>query len=235
MPAEKTVLITGATGALGHAVARAFLQSGARLALTYRDQSKLDELLQPLGGGDSILPLHADVTQETDVQQAVAQALERLGHIDILVNLVGGYWGGVPFAQTPLQEWRRMQDINLTSCFLCCRAVVPHMLERKSGRIINIAARAGTKGAARNAAYSAAKAGVIMLTECLAEEVKHDGITVNAILPSTIDTPANRQAMPKADFSRWVPPQDIANTILFLASEEARSITGAGIAVYGRA
>lgn len=231
----KVAFITGATGALGHAITGAFLEDGARLALTYREEARLQELLASLGQKESVTPLKADVTLEKDIQDAVAQVLKHFGRIDVLVNLVGGYWGGVPVAQTSLEDWERMMTLNLKSCFLCCRAVLPHMVERKSGRIINIAARAGLKGAARAAAYSAAKAGVIILTESLAEEVKHDGITVNAILPSTIDTEANRRAMPKADFSRWVPTEDIARAIVFLASEGAGSITGAAIPIYGRA
>lgn len=232
---DKVALITGATGALGHAVARAFLEEGARLALTYRQQARLDELLASLGGGASVVPIQADVTHEEEAQRAVAQALAGLGRIDILVNVVGGFWGGVPVAQTSLQDWDYMMTLNLKSAFLCCRAVLPHMLGKGWGRIINVSSRAGLKGAPRTAAYCVAKAGVIILTESLAEEVKHQGITVNAILPSVIDTEANRRAMPQADFSRWVPPEDIARVMVFLASEQARSITGAAIPVYGRA
>ena len=130
MLAGKTVLMTGATGALGHAVSLAFLDAEAKLALTYRDKSKLDELLSALGHPQGILPVMADVSVEADVQNVVSVTLGRLGGIDILVNLVGGYWGGVPVAQTSVADWQRMFDVNLKSCFLCCRAVLPDMLER---------------------------------------------------------------------------------------------------------
>jgi NAD(P)-dependent dehydrogenase (short-subunit alcohol dehydrogenase family) len=161
--------------------------------------------------------------------------VDRYGHVDVLLNLAGGYRAGVPVAEMDEGFWDELLNLNLRSTFLTCRAIVPHMLQQGRGKIVNIAARAGLQGRAKNAAYAVSKAGVIILTQSLSEEVKNSGVNVNAILPSTLDTPRNREENPKADFSKWVPPEKLAEAILFLCSDEASAITGATIPVYGRA
>jgi len=228
----KSILVTGGTGALGRAVVRAFLSEGATVTVTYRSEEALEALREPLGDLNAHLDaLRADLTHEDDVHRAVEEALRRQGTLDALINVVGGYSGGVPVERLSTDEWNRMHDLNLRSVFYACRAAVPHMKARKSGRIVNVGSQAGLHGRAKMSAYSVAKGGVLLLTEALAEELKEDGITVNCVLPSIMDTPANRAVMPQADPSRWTPTEDVARVILFLASDDARAITGAAIPV----
>jgi NAD(P)-dependent dehydrogenase (short-subunit alcohol dehydrogenase family) len=159
--------------------------------------------------------------------------VERFGRIDVLVNTVGAWRGGVSTHEAPLADWDFLFAANVRPTLLACRAVAPHFVARRGGRIINVAARSGLHGDAGSAAYSAAKSAVLRLTESLSAELKSSGVNVNAVLPSTIDTPQNRAAMPGADFSMWVQPDAIADVIVFLASDAARAIHGAAIPVYG--
>ncbi len=230
----KVALITGATGALGRVVARHFLTAGATLALTGRDENALHQLFADLAlNPDHLLIGGIDLSEPEQAEAAVRQAAERFGRIDILVNTVGGYKGGATVDQTPVADWDALWAINARVAFLISRAVVPVMLTAGEGRIVHVAGRAGISGAAGIAAYAAAKSAVIRLTESLAAELKERNINVNCVLPGTIDTPANRAAMPSADFRRWVPPDAIADVILFLCSPAARAIHGAAIPVYG--
>ncbi len=234
--AGKVALITGGTGALGRAVTAAFAEAGARVAVTYIVDAEIPDCKTCLGSrSDAVAFLKADVTKESEVEQLVRTSVERLGRIDILLNLVGGYVGDLPVAELSEATWDRMLSMNLKSTFLCCKHVVPIMKQGGGGRIVNISSRAAIKVFPGISAYAAAKAGLLAFTEVLASEVLKDGITVNAILPSVIDTPANRQAMPKADYSQWVKPDEIARVLLFLCSDAAREISGAAIPVYGRA
>ena len=152
----------------------------------------------------------------------------------MVLLIAGGFTMGPPLHETEDKDWNFMMDLNARSVFNCCRAVIPHMLEQGSGRIVNISARAAAEGKARMAPYCASKAAVITLTESLAAEHKFNGINVNCILPGTIDTPQNRNAMPDADYGNWVPTAALADVVLFLASEAARCVTGAAVPVYGR-
>jgi NAD(P)-dependent dehydrogenase (short-subunit alcohol dehydrogenase family) len=179
--------------------------------------------------------LRADVTAEAEVRRLVEAVTERLGRIDILLNLVGGYVGDLPVSDLPEATWDQMLTMNLKSAFLCCKHVVPVMRRGGWGRIVTVSSRAALKVFPGISAYAAAKAGLLAFTETLASEVLKDGITVNAVLPSVIDTPANRRAMPGADPSRWVKPEEIARLMLFLCSDEARDISGAAIPIFGRA
>ncbi len=232
----KVALITGGTGALGHAVTGAFAEAGARLAVPYRAEAEAENSHKLLGArADAVTFLKADVTAEAEVQRLVSTLVDRFGRIDILLNLVGGYIGDLPVADLPEAAWDRMLQINLKSAFLCSKHVVPIMRRRGGGRIVNISSRAALKVFPGISAYAAAKAGLLAFTEALASEVLKDNITVNAILPSVIDTPANRKAMPKADPSPWVKPEEIARVLLFLCSDAAKEISGAAIPVYGRA
>jgi NAD(P)-dependent dehydrogenase (short-subunit alcohol dehydrogenase family) len=161
--------------------------------------------------------------------------MQRFGRIDILLTLVGGYVGDLPVTQLSEATWDHMMSLNLKSAFFCCKHVVPVMQRSGGGRIVTVSSRAAIKVFPGISAYAVAKAGILTFTETLASEVLKDNITVNAILPSVIDTPANRKAMPGADYFAWVKPEEIARVLLFLCSDASREITGAAIPIYGRA
>ena len=230
----KVAVITGAAGNLGHTVATALHDAGARLALVDINEGNLRQIYEQSFAQHDALMISADLTDEQSVEKMAAEVNRKLGSIDILTNIAGGFDMGPLVHETPVDDWNRMLDINATSMFLSCRACVPHMLKRGSGRIVSVSARAALNGKARMGPYVVSKAAVIRLTETMAEEHKNDNITVNCILPGTIDTPQNRDAMPDADHDTWVSTVDLANVILFLASNEARAVNGAAIPVYGR-
>ncbi|NQW16598.1 MAG: SDR family oxidoreductase [Chloroflexi bacterium] len=219
---RKVALVTGGGGALGSAVVAAMENAGITICRENHSdpESKLEWF---------------DVTDSTAVNAAVQSAIEMHDHVDIVVNLVGGWRPQPSLADTSDEELDYFLNLNLKSAFNVSRAAVPGMVENGWGRIINIGAMPGDKGAAFNGAYGISKAGVLVLTEAMGEELKGTGVTVNALVPSTIDTPANRQGMPDADFSTWVPPTHLASTILFLCTDEAGSITGERIHVLNRA
>jgi NAD(P)-dependent dehydrogenase (short-subunit alcohol dehydrogenase family) len=230
------VIVTGAAGNLGGAVARAFRAAGARLVLVDHKADRLPRLFPDLAGSpDHFLATSVDLTDEIAVKRMVEETLERFGRIDVLVNTAGGYQGGAPIHETSLEAWDFMFNINARTVLIASRVVIPTMLQQETGRIINVASRSALQGSARSAAYSAAKSAVLRLTEAMSAELKKSGINVNCVMPSTIDTPQNRAAMPNADASRWVAPEAIADVMLFLASEAARAIHGAAIPVYGLA
>ncbi len=232
---DRIVLVAGAAGNLGQAVARAFHAAGAHLVLLDRASDRLQNLFPEMASSpDHLLLGSVDATDAGSVERAVQAAVERFGRIDVVVNAVGGWRGGTPVHETPLETWDFLHDLNARTAFILSRAVVPRMLEQGSGKIIHTAARAGLTGSAKGSAYSASKSAVLRLVESLAAELRHQGIHVNCVLPGTIDTPQNRQAMPKADHSRWVSPEAIADVVLFLASDAARAVNGAAVPVYGR-
>lgn len=218
----KIALVTGGSGALGSAVVSALEGSGYDVCRGSRDESeaKLEWF---------------DVTDTEQVNRAIQQVIDRYGRIDVLANLVGGWNVQPPITETSDDELDRFIDLNLKSAFKVSRAAAPHMVRNGWGRIINIGAKPGERGSAGNGPYGISKAGVLILTDTMAEELKGTGVTVNALIPSIIDTPANREGMPDADFSTWVPPQHLAATLLYLCSDEAASITGERIHVLNRA
>jgi NAD(P)-dependent dehydrogenase (short-subunit alcohol dehydrogenase family) len=231
---DRVVIVTGAAGNLGTAVARTFRAAGAKLVLVDRDPDRLSRLFPDLvRSPDHYLTAPVDLTDEAAVKAMVDQTLSRFGRIDVLVNVAGGYRGGTPVHETPLTIWDFLLNLNARTVYIASSAVIPAMLRQGSGKIVNVAARAALQGAAKMGAYSASKSAVIRLTEAMAAELKNDGINVNCVLPGTIDTPDNRAAMPKADTSRWVQPEALADVILFLASDAARAVHGAAIPVYG--
>jgi NAD(P)-dependent dehydrogenase (short-subunit alcohol dehydrogenase family) len=232
----KVALITGGTGGLGRAVTAAFVAAGASVAVTYVVDGEVPECKKCLGTqANAPVFLKANATVEAEVQRVVQTVIQRFGRLDILLTLVGGYVGDLPVAQLPEATWDHMLNLNLKSAFLCCKHVVPVMQQGGGGRIVTVSSRAAIKVFPGISAYAAAKAGLLAFTETLASEVLKDNITVNAILPSVIDTPANRKAMPGADYSAWVKPEEIARVLLFLTSEASREISGAAIPIYGRA
>jgi len=232
---DSVVIVTGAGGSLGSAVARRFLEAGARLCLAELSADLLKRRYPELPqDGDHYLAAPVDANDPDSVRGMVDQVVSRFGRLDMLVNTVGGFRSGVPVHETPIEAWDGMMNLNARTAFIVSRAVVPHMLRRGSGKIISVAARPGLQGRAQSAAYSASKAAVIRLTESLSTELGDSGINVNCVIPGTLDTPPNRQAMPEADTSRWVAPDSLAEVILFLASPAARDIHGAAVPVYGR-
>lgn len=232
---DQVVLVTGGSGNLGRAVVQAFHAAGARLIAPDRSVGRLAAQFPALAQSDAHwLAEGVDVTEPADMAALTAEIKRRFGRVDVLANTVGGYRAGAPLHLTPLDVWTEMVNLNARSVFVTSQAVIPLMLAQGSGRLIHTAARAALAGGAQAAAYSASKSAVLRLVESMAAELKDAGITVNCILPGTIDTPANRQASPAADFSRWVAPEALADVILFLASPAARAISGAAIPVYGR-
>jgi len=235
---DRVVLITGATGGLGRVVTEALLERGMRVVSTYKRRVPLDELLKSLGDmGKNFFAIEADLTVQEDVQALVEKAVEKHGRIDVLLNIAGAYTGGHDVADTPVTDLDSMLNVNLKTAFLCCRAVLPVMIKQNYGKIVSVAARPAVEKRyrAKSGAYAISKAGVVVLTETIAEEVKKYDINVNAIMPSTIDTPDNRRNMPDADFSKWVKPGDIAKVIFHLISDDSKVTNGAAVPVYGKA
>jgi NAD(P)-dependent dehydrogenase (short-subunit alcohol dehydrogenase family) len=230
----KSVLIAGGTGGLGRAVSLAFLEQGAKLVVTYREQKEFDDLKRAAGASAALLQGHrVDVTDEAAVDQLVQRVLAEYGRLDVVVNTVGGYAGGVKLWDLDPKVFDRMLALNLRSGYAISRAAVPVMLKQRSGAIVNIAAKAAFDHAGGAAAYVASKAAAVAMMDSLAADLKGTGVRVNSILPSIIDTEANRKAMPSADFAQWPKPEDIARVILFLCSDDAKVVHGAAVPVYG--
>jgi NAD(P)-dependent dehydrogenase (short-subunit alcohol dehydrogenase family) len=230
----KTVLITGGTGALGREVSLAFLQSNAAAAITHVTDKEIPQLESTLGDlMNKVILLKADIGDEQQVKKMVSDVVKKYDRIDILINVVGGYIGGKKVTEMTEKEWDLMMNLNLKTAFLISKHVVEQMVKQGSGKVVHVAARLGLKGIGGNSAYSASKSGLIRLVESLSDEVKDKNINVNCIMPSIIDTGANRKDMPDTDFSKWVKPSEIARVMLFLASEDSRQIHGAAIPVYG--
>jgi len=227
----EAVLITGASGNLGRAVAAAFAARGANLALLDRNRAHLDAAFG--GESDRRMLVAADLLDAEEVEAAVASVAARFGRIDALANIAGGFRMGTPVHATSDADWNFLFDLNARTVLHAARAVVPRMLAAGRGRIVNVGAFAAQKGAADMGAYVAAKSAVIRLTETMAAELRDKGINVNCVLPTIIDTPENRKAMPDADPARWVAPADLANVIAFLASDAARAVHGAAVPVTG--
>ena len=230
---DRIVLVTGGTGALGRAISKAFITSGATVISSYVVDREADQLEAQI---KSVVHLiKADIGKEEEVKKLVSSILGKYGQIHILVNVVGGYVGGKRVNELDEKEWDLMMNMNLKSAFLMSKNVIPQMISSKNGKIVHVSSRSGLKSTGYESAYAASKSGLIRLVESLSEEVKDLNINVNCIMPSTIDTEANRIAMPNADHSRWVKPLDLANIVLFLCSEDGKAITGAAIPTYGLA
>jgi NAD(P)-dependent dehydrogenase (short-subunit alcohol dehydrogenase family) len=231
---RKVALVAGGTGGLGRSVSLAFLEEGAAVVVTYRKQDEFAALQNAAGGHAARLEGQSmDATSEAAVRVLVDGVVAGHGHLDILVNTIGGYFGGAPLWELETKTYEQMFALNLHAGCLLARATVPVMLRQGHGAIVNVAAKAALDHAAGAAAYAASKAAAVALIDSLAADVKGKGVRVNTILPSIIDTEANRRAMPKGDFAKWPKPEDIARVILFLCSDEARVVHGAAIPVYG--
>jgi len=217
-------LITGANGGLGRAVVQAFLESGATVFgadLTWKPGAPENPRFHAIEG---------NLAEQEECRRVVKEA----GEVDALVHLVGGFGGGKPIAESGDDVWAQMMNMNLSAALMMFRAVLPQMLDRKRGRIVAIGSRAALEPIANFAAYNVSKAALVTLVKTLALELADSGITANVVLPSVIDTPANRAAMPDSDFSTWVKPESIANLLAWLVSDQASDINGAAIPIYGR-
>ncbi|HTS01635.1 MAG TPA: SDR family NAD(P)-dependent oxidoreductase [Thermoanaerobaculia bacterium] len=229
---DSVVVVAGGTGGLGRAVVLAFLRDGARVAVTYRRPEELAAVGAAAEGARARLHGHErDVTDDRSAKSLVDEVLSRHGRLDVLVNTVGGFSGGKPLWETDAAALDGMLNVNLRSGWALARAAVPAMLARGRGAIVNVAAQAALAPPAGLGAYAASKAAAVALFASLAADLKGTGVRVNTVLPSIIDTPANRKAMPGADFSKWPKPEEIARVVLFLAGDGARAVHGAAVPV----
>jgi NAD(P)-dependent dehydrogenase (short-subunit alcohol dehydrogenase family) len=229
----KVALVTGGTGGLGRAVTLAFLHEGASVIASYIKKDEADALRDAVGPNAHLELLPLDATDESGCRALVDGVTARYGRLDILVNTIGGYAAGKPAWETDPKTFELMLTLNFRAGYNMVRASVPAMLRRKSGAIVNIAAKAAFDHAAGAAAYAASKSAALALFDSLAQDLKGSGVRVNSVLPSIIDTEPNRKAMPDADFFRWPKPEEIAEVILFLCSDSARVVHGAAVPVYG--
>ncbi|MGV3569316.1 MAG: SDR family NAD(P)-dependent oxidoreductase [Ramlibacter sp.] len=227
----RTVVITGAAGNLGRAVADSFARNGDALVLVDRSAEGLERAYGTATAERMLVAV--DLLQAEEVEQAVGRVAAQFGRIDVLCNLAGGFAMGTPVHATAEADWQRMQDLNVRTLLNMARAVVPGMLQRGRGKIVNVGANAAQRGAAHMGAYIASKAEVLRLTETMAAELREHGINVNCVMPSIIDTPQNRADLPDADPKRWVAPEQLAAVIAFLASDAADAVHGACIPVTG--
>jgi NAD(P)-dependent dehydrogenase (short-subunit alcohol dehydrogenase family) len=223
----RVAVVCGGTGALGQAVSLRLLADGAVVVIPYAVEQEREALRARVSAGDRerLVTEPVDATSLAAMTAFADRLVARRRTIDILVAGVGGFAGG-PLLETDEATWRRMLDLNLTSAFAAARAVVPHMAAGGGGRVVVVASRAVVPPQGGFIAYTVAKAGVLAFTQALAQEVRDRGITVNAVLPSTMDTPANRAAMPGSDRKGWVPVESVADAIAYLARPESASITG---------
>jgi NAD(P)-dependent dehydrogenase (short-subunit alcohol dehydrogenase family) len=229
-----SALIAGGTGGLGRSVSLAFLDEGADVHVTYRKQEELSALERDAGQHSSRLAGHqVDVTDDAGVRHLIDDVVAKHGRLDILVNSVGAYAGGAKLWETKPSIFESMLALNLRSGYVLSTAVVPAMLGQRKGSIVNIASKAAIDHAAGGAAYAASKAAALAMIDSLAEDLRGTGVRANSVLPSIIDTPANRGAIPGADFTKWPKAEDIAKVVLFLCSDDAKVIHGAAIPVYG--
>lgn len=228
---RRVVLVTGAGGNLGRAVAATFARGGDRLVLVER---KLDSLHSTFGDdSDAQLLVAADLMVPTDAQRVADTAMQRFGRIDVLCNLAGGFRMGEAVHETSAATWDFLLDLNARTVLHMAHAVVPAMLQRGRGWIVNVGAASAARGLAQMGAYTASKAVVQRLTEAMAAELRERGVNVNCVLPTVLDTPENRRSMPDVDPARWVAPDDLAAVIAFLASDAARAVHGASVPVSG--
>lgn len=227
---DDVVLVTGASGALGSAVAEAFDAAGATVCgadIVAPDDE--DALLDP----DTVEYYQGDFTDETDVERVIEEIRSEHGRLDALANIAGTWRGGDPIHETDADLFDMLFDVNLKTMFLASKHALPHLQEAE-GAIVSVSARSSLKGGEGDSIYRASKAGVRLLTESIAEENKGT-VRANAIMPSVIDTPMNREMMPDADHEAWVDPEDIARVVLFLCSDASAVTSGAAVPVYGEA
>lgn len=228
---DRVAVVTGGTGALGRAVTARLLELGASVHVPWVVDAEEAELRGQLEGDEGLHLHRADLTREADVAALFSDVAETSGRLDMLCNIAGGFVFAA-LEDTAAEQWHRMLDMNATTAFLACRAAAPLLERSGGGRIVNVTAMpALERGAAMMSAYAASKAAVLNLTQSLASELAPKRVTVNAIAPSIIDTPANREAMPDEDHASWLAPAEIAAVVEFLCSESAAIVTGSVLAL----
>lgn len=235
---DAAVIVTGGTGALGSVVVRSFLRAGFRASVTYRARNEWDALAASERAAvdeGRLLGVETDVTEEASVEAAVSSSAAAFGRLDVLVHVAGGFAGGRNVESVDAKTVRAMIDLNLVSAFWAAKHVVPHAKKHGRGRLLFISSRGAVECNPGAAPYAAAKLGLHALVQTLAKELKRDGVTAHAVLPSVIDTAANRASMPDGKFGDWVKPEAIADVLVFLASENAAATSGALVPIYGRA
>lgn len=240
---NKVILVVGGTGGLGTFVSELFLEySPQSVIITYRSDSEKDRLLTLIGENSkrNVLGLNTtidfvkvDVTLEKEVQALFLRINEKFGHLDIMANIVGGYAGGKPIEDITMDDWEKMSNINLKSAFLLTKYAIKPMKQRGFGKILHVSSASGEKASGNDAAYASSKAGLIRMVDSVKEEVKNKGVNINCILPTIIDTQSNREAMPDSDYSTWINPKDLAKVIIFLCSDESKSINGVALKTHG--
>lgn len=230
---SKTVLITGATGGLGQAVVETFLETGTTVIAIYTSEKKYQELAANVSHPSNLTGLQCDLTREDAVKKMFAVVINKHGRLDALCHLTGGFWMGGDISETSPDNWNKMMTLNLQTAFLCAREAFAVMKEQKHGHIITVSAKTALDLPGGMAAYSVSKAAVLALTEVLAKEGQQHNIRVNTILPSVIDTEANRQSMPKVDFSKWVKAEEIGRMIHAIIEDDL-AVSGTAIKMYGR-
>lgn len=227
---KKVVLITGGTGALGRMMVKKFIDSGAVTISSFLNEKEAENLKIEI---PQVEIIKLDMLREEQLLKTISQLVKKFGTIDILVNVVGGYLGGKSIIDLSESEWDAMLNLNLKSAFLISKHIIPVMKSGNGGNIVHISSKTGQKSEGYDSAYAASKAGLIRFVESAAQEFKGFKININCVLPSIIDTEVNRKVMPNADFSKWIPTEDLASVILFLCSSGARVINGSAIPTYG--
>jgi len=227
---NKVVLITGGTGAFGRTLVKRFLDTGAKTIASFRNETEAVKLKRV---NPQVEIIKLDISSEKEILKAVPILIRKFAKIDILVNTVGGYLGGKNVTQLGEGEWETMMNLNLKSAFLISKHVIPIMKSGNGGKIIHVSSKTGLKSDGYDSAYAASKAALIRFVESISLEFREDKISINCILPTTIDTEANRRAMPNADFSKWLSSEDLANVVLFLSSSDSKVINGAAVQTYG--
>jgi NAD(P)-dependent dehydrogenase (short-subunit alcohol dehydrogenase family) len=227
---NKVVLITGGTGAFGRTLVKRFLDTGAKTIASFRNETEAVKLKRV---NPQVEIIKLDISSEKEILKAIPILIRKFAKIDILVNTVGGYLGGKNVTQLGEGEWETMMNLNLKSAFLISKHVIPIMKSGNGGKIIHVSSKTGLKSDGYDSAYAASKAALIRFVESISLEFREDKISINCILPTTIDTEANRRAMPNADFSKWLSSEDLANVVLFLSSSDSKVINGAAVQTYG--
>ncbi len=239
---DKVIIVTGGTGALGGILIKSFLNCHPKtIVITYRSEKEMQELKADLSNSfeqsskisTSLDFIKTDVTKDDEIKKLISNIFEKYGQIHILVNVVGSYIGGKNITELDESDWDKMMDINLKAAFLISRHVIPIMITNRYGKLVHVSSRTGIRAEGNDSAYAASKSGLIRFVESVSQEVKNSNININCILPTIIDTEANRRAMPNADFTKWINPVDLSNVILFLCSDDSKIINGSAIPTYG--
>ena len=241
---NKVMIITGGTGALGRILIKSFLNCHPKtIVVTYKSEKEMQELKADLSNSSSVEQakifttiiefIKTDVTNDNEIKKLISNIFEKYGQIHILVNVVGGYIGGKNIIELDESNWDKMINLNLKTAFLISKNIIPKMIASQYGKLVHISSRTGVKAEGKDSAYAASKAGLIRFVESVSQEVKNFNININCILPTIIDTEANRRAMPSADFTKWIKPEDLSNVILFLCSDDSKIINGSAIPTYG--